>query len=245
MKVSIKNPSICLLINELSVHKKQYILSTTEKKNHFSHSLTPLLSHFMTVFNQDDLATYVNLSQMALNLAGFKDEKDILKQILDSLNEESLEKVKKLGLKEGKFSLEDLQDALNPKEKELSLEEEFRIPQAAHETVQIYLKRLRALLPQFCEDFPSVEEFVKVFTEGLHPNLKESTRKILLEQIDRLSRRSLKEFIEQLDEALKIIANSSKEKVLKPRNTCYRCQSRHNPLDLDDLEKAIDEFTDD
>lgn len=198
----------------------------------------------MTVFDQSDLEKFVNLSRMALNLAGFNEDEIILKMILDSLSDESRGKLNEIGLKEGEFSLNDMEAVLRTDKKEISLEEEFSAPQAAHETVQIYLKRLKSLLPQLGDDLPTVDVFLETFVKGLHPNLKESVKATIFEQIKRISRRNLKEATEQLEEILKVIAISSKEKVLKPRNTCYRCKFRHNPLELEDVEEAMDDLTD-
>ena len=89
-----------------------------------------------------------------------------------------------------------------------------------------------------------MDEFIEVFVKGFHPSLKQSVKFTMMDQIKRISRRNLKESIEQLEEMLKVIAKSSKENVLKPRNTCFHCKTKHCPLDLEDIEEAVDDFAD-
>ena len=198
----------------------------------------------MICVNQSDLAKYVKVCKMALILEGYTEDKEIFKMICESFTEESKNKLKALGLVEGEFTFYDLESVFN-KTPEITFEEELRISQKAHETVQVYLKRLKSLLPQFGEETPSVEEFLIIIENGLHPNLKETVRNTILEQMKRVSRKNLKEMIEQFDGALKVIANSSKDKILKPRNTCFLCVEKNNKaFDLDGLEEAFDEFTD-
>lgn len=194
--------------------------------------------------DQSDLGMYVKVCKMALNLEGYTEDREIFKIICDSFTEESRKKLKSLGLEEGEFTMYDLENVLVPnKTAEITLEEELLIPQKAQENVQAYLKRLKSLLPQFGCEAPSVEEFMEIIEKGLHPNLKESVRNTILEQMKRLSRKSLKEMIEQLEGALKVIAESSKDRILKPRNTCSHCRERDSKaFDLDGLEEAFDEF---
>lgn len=192
--------------------------------------------------DQNDLGRYVKLCKMALTLGGYTEDREIFKIICESFTEESKNKLKSFGLEEGEFTMYDLETAFI-KPTEITLEEELLIPQKAQETVQAYLKRLKSLLPQFGDEAPSVEEFLEIIEKGLHPNLKETVRTTILEQMKRLSRKSLKEMIEQLEGALKVIAESSKDRILKPRNTCYHCKERESKaFDLDGLEEAFDEF---
>ena len=195
----------------------------------------------VSCFDQNDLEKYVKLSKMALNLAGLED-KEIFEKICESFTEKSKQKLKELGLVEGEYTLWDLEASLDSfTDLSLTLEEELKIPQKSEETAQFYLKRLKSLLPQFGEDAPSVEEFLKIYGEGLHPNLRESSRTVILEQMKRLSRVNLKSTIEQLDSALKVISDSSKERILKPRNTCYFCNTRQsNAFDLDTIDDTLD-----
>ena len=88
------------------------------------------------------------------------------------------------------------------------------------------------------DEAPSVEDFLVIFERGLHPNLREPTKLVIIDQMKRLSRKSLKETIEQLDGALKVISDSSKDKIMKPKNTCYCCKSKSikDPFDLEDIE---------
>lgn len=197
----------------------------------------------MFQYDQKDVEKYVKLCKMTLILSGIQDEKEIFKTIYDSFNEESLNKLKVLGLKEGEYNLYDLEEVFN-KSSQMTLEEEFSIPQKSQETVQQYLKRLKDLLPQMGDDSPSVEEFLKTFEKGIHPSLLETTKNLIIEQMKRLPRKSLKETMEQLDAALKVIANSSKERILKPRKVCYCCQSKllKAPFDLEDVEEACDDL---
>ena len=197
----------------------------------------------MIEFDQKDLKKYVKLSKMTLILSGIEDEKEIFKRINDNFSEESRLKLKELGLIEGEYNLYDLEEVLN-RRKELTLEEEFTVPQKAEESVQRYLKRLKGLLPQMGEDAPSVEEFLSIFEKGIHPNVRESTRNLIVEQMKRLSRKSLKETFDQMDGALKVIADSSKDRILKPRNTCFCCKIKHLncPFDLEEVEEACDDL---
>lgn len=198
----------------------------------------------MISVDQNDLQKYVKVTKMVLILEGYKEDKEIFKKIYSTLTEESKKKLKDLGLEEGEFNLYDLESVLN-KEPEITLEQELEIPQRANEAVNFYLKRLKNLLPLFGDEAPSVEEFLVIFEKGLHPNLKETVRKTILEQMKRVSRKNLKELIEQLDSTLKVIADSSKDKILKPRNTCHCCREKDSKaFDLDGLEEAFDEFTD-
>lgn len=170
---------------------------------------------------------------------GVQEDDAILKAILSSLSVESREKL------EGEpVSLGDLEAALNPA-KELTIEEELRQPQAANETVLRYLKRMKMLVSRLGEDeIPSVDSFIDTFVKGLHPSLKETTRNVILEQVKRVSRKSLKQTMDEMEDMLKVIADSSRDNILKPRNTCYRCiQRTRDPFDLDTVENACDEFS--
>lgn len=196
----------------------------------------------MISIDQNDLQKYVKVCKMALNLEGYEDEEEILKMICSSFTEESNKKLKDLGLEEGAFDLYDLECSLT-KSSEITLEEELKIPQKSNETVNFYLKRLKSLLRQFGEEAPGVEDFLVIFENGLHPNLKGSVRKTILEQMKRVSRKNLKELIEQLESVLKVIADSSKEKILKPRKTCHYCREKDSKsFDLDGLEEAFDDL---
>lgn len=193
-------------------------------------------------FDQGNLERFVKMSKTAFKLSGIDDEREILKIILDSFNEKSKELIKEKGLIEGEFTLYDLEDALDSSPK-LTLEEEFKITQKANESVQFFLKRLKNLLPQFGDDAPSVEEFLVAFEKGLHPKLKESVKTTILDQVKRISRRSLKEFIEQLEGALKVISESSRDRIIKPRFTCSHCLKKSsNPFELEGLEDACDDI---
>lgn len=198
----------------------------------------------MIEFDQKDLKKYVKLCKFALNLSGIQDDKEIFNRIRDSFNEESHEKLNGLGLLKDKYNLYELEGVLFGFGNEMTLEEEFSLPQRAEETSQQYLKRLRGLLPQMGEDAPSVEEFLKIFAKGCHANLKEATRNLIIDQMNRLSRKSLKETMYQLEGVLKVISDSSKERVLKPKNTCYCCKSKlfKCPFDLEDVEEACDDI---
>lgn len=198
----------------------------------------------MISVDQNDLRKYVKVTKMALILEGYKEDEKIFNHIYSTFTEESKKKLKDFGLEEGEFNLYDLEGVLN-KEPEITLEQELEIPQKSNESVNFYLKRLKSLLPQFGDEAPSVEEFLVIFEKGLHPNLKEAVRKTILEQMKRVSRKNLKELIEQLDSALKVIADSSKDRILRPRNTCHCCKEKDSKaFDLDGLEEAFDEFTD-
>lgn len=184
------------------------------------------------------------MNKVALKLAGMEDEKEILKIILGSLNEKSREILHRKGLVDGEFTFYDLEEALdtNPK---LTLEQEMAVPQKANESVIAYLKRLKSLLPQFGDDAPGVEEFLQIFEKGLHPKMKESVKVTILEQMKRLSRRNLKELIGQLDGALKVISESSRDRILKPRFTCSHCvEKKSDPFELEGLEDACDDLAD-
>lgn len=193
----------------------------------------------MISYDQNDLGKYIKVCKMALNLEGYTDDKEILKMICETFTQESKNKLKDLGLEEGEFTMYDLESVLN-KSPEITLEEKLKIPQKSNETVNFYLKWLKSLLPQFGDEAPSVEEFLVIFEKGLHPNLKETIRNMICEQMKRVSRKNLKELIEQLDSALKVIADSSKNKILKPRNTCHCCKEKSTKVfDLEGLEKAF------
>ena len=189
-------------------------------------------------YDQKDLKKYVKICKMTLNLSGTQDDKEIFSLICDSFSEESRMKLKELGLAEGEYNLYDLEEVLNHRSPELTLQEDFSEPQRSEETVQNYLKRLKGLLPQMGDEAPSVEDFLVIFERGLHPNLREPTKLVIIDQMKRLSRKSLKETIEQLDGALKVISDSSKDKIMKPKNTCYCCKSKSikDPFDLEDIE---------
>lgn len=184
------------------------------------------------------------MSKFALNLSGIQDDKEIFNRIHNSFNEESHEKLNGMGLIKDEYNLFELESVLFGFGNELTLEEEFALPQRAEESVHQYLKRLRGLLPHMGEDVPSVEEFLEIFAKGIHANLKEATRNLIIDQMNRLSRKFLKETMYQLEAALKVIANSSKDRILKPKNTCYCCKSKHFkcPFDLEDVEKACDDI---
>ena len=188
-------------------------------------------------FDQSDLGKYVKVCKMALILEGYNEDKEIFKMICETFTQESNNKLKDLGLEEGEFTMYDLESVLN-KSLEITLEEELEIPQKLNETVNFYLKRLKSLLPQFGDEAPSVEEFLVIFEKGLHPNLKETVRNTICEQMKRISRKNLKELIEQLDSALKVIAESTMDRILKPRNTCHYCKEI---FDLDGLKEALDD----
>lgn len=198
----------------------------------------------MFAFDQKDLKKYVNLSKMSLTLSGIQEDKDIFKRIFDSFTEESHKKLTELGLAKNEYNLYELEEVLFGSGNELTLEEEFSLPQRTEESVQYFLKRLKGLLPQMGQDAPSVEEFLVIFTKGLHPNLKEATKTVIIEQMNRLSRKSLKETMNQLEGALKVIADSSKDRILRPKHTCYCCKSKilKCPFDLEDVEEACDDI---
>lgn len=196
----------------------------------------------MFQYDQTNVQKYVKLCKMTLIISGIQDEKEIVKTIHDSFDETSLNKLKALGLKEGEYALYDLEKALNGS-CQIPIEEEFLLPQKSEETLQQYLKRLKMLLPQMGDDLPTVGEFLNIFENGIHPNLLDSTKNLIIEKIKRLPRNSLHETIEILDGALTVIANSSKERILKPRKTCYCCKSKFlkAPVDLEGVEEACDD----
>lgn len=196
------------------------------------------------VYDQKDLKKYVKLCKMTLNLSGIKEDKEIFIKINDSFTAESRIKLNGLGLIEGEYNLYDLEEGLNRRCPELTLEEEFAEPQKAHETVRQYLKRLTLLLPQMGDEAPSADEFLVIFEKGIHPNIKETVKTTITDQMKRLSRRSLKETMEQLDSTLKVIMDSSKDKILKPKNTCRCCNEKKmkDPFDLDEVEEACDDL---
>ena len=130
----------------------------------------------MIQFDQKDLKKYVKLNKIILSLSGIQEDEEILKRISESFSEESREKLRGFGLIEGEYNLDQLEEVLlgNGGNK-IKVEEEFLIPQKSEETVQQYLKRLKELLPQMGEEAPSIEEFLEIFSKGIHPNLKETT----------------------------------------------------------------------
>lgn len=198
----------------------------------------------MIEFDQKDLKKYVKLSKMTLDLSGVQEDKEIFKRIRDSFSVESHEKLEGMGLIKDEYNLYELEAVLFGCGNELTLREEFSLPQRAEETAQQYLKRLRGLLPQMGEDAPSVDEFLEIFAKGFHANLKETSRNLIVEQMNRLSRKSLKETMSQLEGVLKVIADSSKDRILKPKNTCYGCKRKliKCPFDLDEIEEACDDI---
>lgn len=193
--------------------------------------------------DQGNLERFVKTSKTALKLSGIENDKEIFKIILGSFTEKSREFIKAKGLVEGEFAFYDLEEALDTSIK-MTLEEELAVPQKAYESVGVYLKRMKSLLPQFGEDAPSVGEFQVIFEKGIHSQLKESVKTTILDQMKRLSRRNLKEFIEQLDGALKVITESSRDRILKPQFTCFIHPKSTNPFELDGLEDACDDLTD-
>ena len=178
---------------------------------------------------------------MALRLAGYE-EKEIFEMISESFNEKSREKLVKLGFKLEEMNFYELDRAFDKGTSEITLKEQISMPQKSNESVQIYLKRLKKVLPGFGDELPSSEEFLDIFKNGLHPNLRESNKVTLLEQMKRLPLRNLKETIEQLESVLKVISESCKDRSFKPLNTCAYCKERltGKPVDLDDIDEVGD-----
>lgn len=193
----------------------------------------------------NDLGRYVKRCEMAFTLAGHSDADEIFKLTVASFTEASLQKLRELGLTVGEFSASELERVLNPGTAK-TLEEELAEPQRAEESVQFYVKRLKRLLPLFGDEAPSPEAFLAVFTSGLHENLRETVRETVLQQVKRLPLRNLKETIEQLEETLKVIMDSTRDRSsLKPRNTCHACrQKKAQVFNLDELLDAAAEVSD-